>query len=396
MVLLNVWVARHVTPAVYGTFAIAVTSVLLLDAIVGAALDAAVIRTIGATLASEWTAAERAAIVAKVAAGAMLLAIALAAGTLGALPLVGVAVVGVISGIGLLVHRSALVYLQVRERFGLYAVVDLAHTLLRCGIVVALPSGAYVSAVAPLIAYAVAPWAVAAVVMATARGTASVRQWLVGPDDFASLGRVAAITLATTGVGAVVARIDLLLIGAAGAAGEAGTFAAASTLALVPTWIGAYIAPALSARIMPSCAAGTMQSLLSDVQRLVLVLAAAGTALAVAIAPPLVQRLLPAAYAPAVPVLRVLLVSGAAGFVTFPLVLHTLLFLSPRTYLVMDLVSLPVLVPLYVVAARRGGALGVAWVTAASSIVKSCVAQYVAVVVVRRADAAAAPLALAL
>jgi hypothetical protein len=119
------------------------------------------------------------------------------------------------------------------------------------------------------------------------------------------------------------------------------------------------------------------------------VLAAAGTALAVAIAPLLVQRLLPASYAPTVPVLRVLLVSGAAGFVTFPLVLHTLLFLSPRTYLVMDLVSLPVLVPLYVLAARRSGALGVAWVTAASSIVKSCVAQYVAMVVARRADAAA-------
>jgi hypothetical protein len=126
-----------------------------------------------------------------------------------------------------------------------------------------------------------------------------------------------------------------------------------------------------------------------SVQRTLLVLAAAGTTAGIVLAPYLVEQLLPAEYAAASRVVAVLLVGGAAGFVTFPLMLHTLLFLSPRTYLVMDLVSLPVLVPAYIVAARRAGALGVASVSAAAAVVKACVAHRAAIAAIRRAEVAA-------
>jgi hypothetical protein len=97
--------------------------------------------------------------------------------------------------------------------------------------------------------------------------------------------------------------------------------------------------------------------------------------------------LLPGDYGGTARVVPVLLIAGAAGFVTFHLVLHTLLLLSPRTYLFMDLLTLPILVPMYVVAARRSGAIGVAWVTAVATVIKACIAQIAAAEATRRAQA---------
>jgi O-antigen/teichoic acid export membrane protein len=208
-----------------------------------------------------------------------------------------------------------------------------------------------------------------------------------GRSDVYAVSRAAGIALATTAVGAIVARLDLLLIGAFGTAHDAGIFGAASTIALAPTWLGAYLAPVFSARILPYCRDQRLQPLFRTVQSGLVILAVVGVAFGAVAGPALIERLLPAAYAPAGAVVPVLLIAGAAGFVTFPLVLHTLLFLSPRTYLTIDLASLPILVPLYVVAARQSGAIGVAWVTAVAVLVKAAIAHTTAAAVVRREQA---------
>ena len=241
-------------------------------------------------------------------------------------------------------------------------------------------------------AYAAAPWLIAMAVLAFGvdlRTREGVAAFDVSSPELQSVARSAALALATTGVGAVVARLDLLVIGLAGTASDTGIFAAASTLALVPTWLGAYLAPTLSGRIVPYCRAGRMRQFFADVQRLLLILALLGMVVGVAIAPSLISRFLPPDYAVAARVVPVLLGAGVAGFVTFPLVLHTLLFLSPRTYLVMDIASLPVLIPLYVIAARRFGALGVAWVTTVAAVAKAVVAQTAALAAVTRAERSA-------
>jgi O-antigen/teichoic acid export membrane protein len=205
--------------------------------------------------------------------------------------------------------------------------------------------------------------------------------------DFSGVADAARLTLATTAVGAIVARLDLLIIGAFGTSTDAGIFGAASTIALVPTWLGAYLAPVFSARILPYCRDQRLEPLFRSVQSSLIVLAIAGVAVGAIAGPVLIERLLPGEYAAARDVVPVLLVAGAAGFVTFPLVLHTLLFLSPRTYLVIDIASLPILIPLYVIAARRSGAIGVAWVTAVSAFIKAAIAQVAAAAAVRREQA---------
>jgi O-antigen/teichoic acid export membrane protein len=201
------------------------------------------------------------------------------------------------------------------------------------------------------------------------------------------VSRAAGAALATTAVGAIVARLDLLLIGTFGAAADAGIFGAASTIAMAPMWIGAYLAPVFSARILPYCRAQRLEPLFRAVQSGLVVLAIAGVAAGAIAGPLLIERLLPEDYAAARDVVPILLVAGAAGFVTFPLVLHTLLFLSPRTYLAIDLASLPILIPLYVITARRSGAIGVAWVTAIAALVKATIAQAIAASAVRREQA---------
>jgi hypothetical protein len=62
----------------------------------------------------------------------------------------------------------------------------------------------------------------------------------------------------------------------------------------------------------------------------------------------------------------------------FPLTLPFLLFVRPRFFFVMDCLSLPILLTLYIFAIKHHGALGAAWVTAASKVIKGLLAQIVA------------------
>jgi O-antigen/teichoic acid export membrane protein len=386
LLALNVWAARQLSPAAYGLFAMASTASLLVDGVLGSAVDAAVIKRVDTRPGAMPTAAERAGLLIKLGAGVTLCAGAAAAGSL----LAGVsglqlALVSMLAGSGLLALRSALVYLQLRERFARFAAVDLSHTLARWLFVV-LAVTAWSSSVAAIAGFAAAAWCVAAgaTIAATRRfNTAAGHR----RPDFSGVMGAARLALATTGVGAVVARLDLLLIGMFGTAAEAGIFAAASTIALAPMWIGAYLAPIFSARILPYCRDQRLEPLLRSVQGGLIMLAVAGIGVGIVAGPFLIERLLPASYAAARGVVPVLLIAGAAGFVTFPLVLHTLLFLSPRAYLVIDLASLPIMVPLYVVAAQNSGAVGVAWVTAVAAVIKAAVAQAIAAVAVRREQA---------
>jgi len=389
IVALNLWVAHHLAPAAYGVFAVAVTALMLMDGVVGTAFDAAVIRGAGANPEEAASASEHAGLLMKLGAGLLVSA--------GAAIVIGIAVSPVaaavaalagLGGTGMLAHRSLLVYLQLRERFGWYTVVDLTQTILRCTLIAVVLTSGYTTAVAAVAAYSAAPWLIACAALLIGVGIrAGVR---ARRADFSDVVRSAGLSLATTSVGAVVSRLDLFLMSIAGTAAETGVFAAASTLALVPTWLGAYLAPTLSGRILPYCRARRMKQFFAEVQGVLLIAGVVGMVVGVTLGPALILRFLPPGYAGAARVVPVLLGAGVAGFVTFPLILHTLLFLSPRTYLVMDLISIVFVVPAYIVAARRFGALGVAWVTSVSAVVKALIAQTAAATAVRRAEAESA------
>jgi O-antigen/teichoic acid export membrane protein len=176
----------------------------------------------------------------------------------------------------------------------------------------------------------------------------------------------------------------VIVLAAVGAPADLGLFGIASTIAMIPTLFGAYLAPSFTPKIVPYCRDGRFGSLFSTTQVALIAIAAAMFATVLVAAPIVVGAVLPPSYVAAVPVVQVLVVSGLAGFVTFPLTLHFLLFFSPRTYITIDLISLPLLVAAYVYAARQHGALGVAWVTAVANILKSIVAQVLAMRLVPR------------
>jgi PST family polysaccharide transporter len=367
--------------------------VLLVDGVFGSAVDGAVLRHASGerSPASGMGAAERAAIVMKVAGGGVAaVGILCLGGPLAALLLrapdhAPVLAGALAAGWSVILLRSLQLRFQIEGRYAAYGAVEIVHTLVRAALVVAALAAGARSACWLIAAYAVAPLLVLAGGLPALTGPSVAGAWY-RPREWRAFASLAGMTLATCAVGAVVARLDLLVLAAAGEPHDLGLFGIASTVAMVPTQLGAYLAPSLTPRIVPYCRDGRFAALFVTTQTVLVGAALAMLAAALLIVPAGVAAVLPPSYARAVPVASVLMLSSVAGFVTFPLTLHFLLFFSPRTFVAMDLASLPLLVPAYAYAARHHGALGVAWVTAVAGVTKAAIAQARAVRLMRRID----------
>ena len=396
LIALNFWVARHLEPGAYGLFAFATTCVLLVDSVVGSALDAVVLRyasreTAGA---SGTTAVERTALLFKVVGVLVIFATVAAFGpTLAAWLLqrpeeTPVIVAAAAAGSGVLLLRSLQVHFQVTGRLARYGIVEMAHVAVRIVLVLLVLAAGVRSAAALVGAYAAAPLLIVLAAGRALFSSRSARDWWQ-PGQWRAVSGFAGVAVATCGIGALVARLDVIVLAAAGAPLDLGLFGVASTVALVPTLLGAYVSPALSPRIVPYCRDRRFPALFAATQSVLFAAALTMFGLVVVISPTVVASVLPESYMPAIPVIRVLTISGVAGLLTFPLTLHFLLFFSPRLYLTMDIASLPLLIPAYAYAARHHGALGVAWVSAAASVTKAAIAQGFAIRLMQRADLAA-------
>ncbi len=387
----NLWVARHLEPAAYGAFAFAATCVLLIDGVLGSAFDAAVLRYATAGAPSRLgvpTPIECAAVLLKavlaLGAGAVVCALRRPAAMLllhdpAQAP---VLVLAVAAGGGVLLVRSIQVHFQIRHRIGRYSAVELTNAAVRTvAILSVLALG--VRSAAPIVgAMAAAPAFVVAAV-ATASVPSLVRAAWTDRAAWQAVVRFSSVAAATCGVGAIVARLDVLVLAVASTPAEVGVFGLASLVALSPMLLGAYMSPALTPHIVPLAQEGRLLPFFVRTQAAVI---AAGIVVVVggaAVLPSLIGVAFPATYAPAVPVVQVLLLSGAAGLVTFPMTLHLLLFFRPRFYVGMDLASLPLLLAAYAWAARHHGALGVAWITAGANVAKAAIAQIAAVRITR-------------
>ena len=181
------------------------------------------------------------------------------------------------------------------------------------------------------------------------------------------------------GTGALVSRLDILILTFAGRPTEVGLFGVASTLALVPSLLGAYLSPIFAPRIVPLCRDGRFRAFYKTTQLTLWMMGAAVMLVGLLAAPLLIATMLPARYGPSIGIVRVLLPAGVAGFLIFPLTLHFLMFYAPKTFLALDALSLPLVIPAYVYAAQRDGAMGVAWVSAFSTVIKAVIAQIIAV-----------------
>lgn len=328
------------TPAEYALFAAGLTVVLLIDATLGSPLDLAAIR-FGAIHRDEPRRVDRFAAATfriKLVVGAGMAAAALVASR----PLaellfdtpdrIALLHIAIVSALALLLIRGTAVHLQVRLLFHRYAVLDAAQGCLR------------LLAIAALLAAGIhqAEWYLAAYGLAAALVFASGIVWIPQPymlarwperSDaraiFAFLGSTAGIVI----LGTVTGRSDVLFLTALGNAERAGHYAAAAHMATVVTMLAVYGAIVCQPRVIPAAQAGR----LGELVRWNLLGAAGIAVVAVPVSlfvfDPLVPALLGSDYAPAVPILKLLVIGTCADIFFMPVMMTFAIQMHPRTSL---------------------------------------------------------------
>ncbi len=389
LVGVNVAVARVLGPASYGTFALALTCVLLVDAIAGPSLDLLALRGATPDAMPAVLPIERMLLRLKLIVASVGVAAAIVLGTqIG--PWLGVAsgdgrlllLATACSGAALLLLRSAQVRLQLDHRLARYGVSELLYAGGRAMLIaIALAAGLH----APV--WLVATGALSAALAATIAWPAVWRTAAARTPLDPAVLKTASLTALTCGVGTIAARVDPFVLGAVASAEDVGLYSAALIAATIVELAGAYAAPALAPRLMPLWHRRALAPFLVRVQTMAALAAIAMLAAAWAILPAAVGFVLPAAYAGSGHLALVLLPAGLAGLVIFPAALNVILMRAPHLFLWIDGVSLAVLIPVWAWAAREHGALGVAWVTSTWRVAKAVIVSVAAMRLARLSPA---------
>jgi O-antigen/teichoic acid export membrane protein len=378
----NVWLLHIWSPEQYGLFAICTTAIMLTDAILGSSIDMATLRLspnrreIDAPAAQE---TERAALQMKVlAVVASLPVVWLAARPLSQIlfhqPGLEVLIASTMGGaVALLLLRSVLVHAQLRQRFHEYSLLEVIHSVFKfggAGLLLLLSPKAAIESV--LVFFAIGPLTAFGVGMAMFRGhlLCSLR---LRRERMAELFRHAKWYALSGGIGNLVGRMDLFILSASASLGSAGIFAAGQSFASVPWLVASYLSVVLSPRILPHMEAGTCREFYLRVQIVLTAAAVLAIVLAITVMSSALE-LLPAAFRESADIFLILLAGNLVSFATFPVALPLVMLIRPRFVVLMDCIALPVLLALYSLAVSQG-AIGVAWVTTTSLIVRGGLVQ---------------------
>ncbi len=388
LLALNLLLVRVLDTAEFGRFAYCMTLVLLADAIIGAPFDLAVIKLSGeerAAGAEGPMAAARAALHVKLAVTAgLLVAVAGLDALVGAPEERGGLLAATLLAItSMLVVRSVQVTLQVSGRFLAYASIESLQLVLRIALIAAavllLPPGAAL-ALAALGAGALLAAAWGGLVLQPGLLRISGR----GGLPYARLSGIAFWVLATTAVGALIGRLDVLALGWLAPASGIGLFTAGQVIASIAELGGSYLAVFLTPRLVGAMRAGETAALYRRVQPALLALAGAGLAGAILIGPLLLPLVLPPAYALSGTVALILMPGALAAFATVPLALPLVLFRHKRALLVLDLALFPFVAAAYALAIAGNGVIGAAIVTTSVMLLRSAAVQGIALWSLRR------------
>ena len=383
-VLTNLLVLRRLGADRAGVLFVCITTVLLSDALLGAAVDVGVVRLVTAQTADRTRAMEvqKAALIAKSVAF-LLLAVPLfiwsdalskalfhRPGESGLLRLVAISV------FGLLALRSVQTYCQVSRNFALYGAADLLHTAAKFGGIGCLLAIGVATPQTVLTCYALGPLLVAVAFLATVS-----RRVLLVPFRWEAVRELVAVAkwyLGAGAAGSITSRMDLLMVSAVAGTAQAGLFSAAQVLVLGFQLLGTYLGVVFAPRIIPLWKAEQLRSVYWRFQAL----AGAGCLLFYVVAllgtEALMVRLLPSAFHAAKVIVLLLLPSSLMALVNFPWTVSLLLFAHPRLLMALDVLALPVLVALYYASIAGYGAVGAAVVTSCYALVKTGLMQIVA------------------
>ena len=380
---INVVLLRFFGPEQYGTYALCVSIVLLSDAILGSALDLGVIRV--ASLHQEKDPQRS---IAVQAAGFYLKVICVFVGTISVSVLAGplgqllfhrradgYLLYFVCAGVlALLSLRSLQIVPQVNCRFLEYGLLELVQMALKYGGIALLLTWGKANAAFVLALLAAGP------LLAIAIFTAAWRRRLfpfpaVNWQVVRELVGFVKWYFLTFSVSALVNRADIFLVASWSTLREVGLYSAAQTFAFVPQLLGTYLSVLLSPRIMPRWQAGQFSGFFRGFQLGMFAVCAIIYGAAVVLINSAGQRILPPSFISSQRIILILLPGALAGLLTFPLTLTFLLFVKPRFLVAMDCIALPFMILLYRYAIREHGAVGAAWVTSVSFVLKALIAQ---------------------
>ncbi len=385
-IVFNLILLRALGAEQFGVVSICVTSVLLVDAIIGSAIDLSVMKLAPALRPSDpeaCKAIQRSALYLKAAGGIVLTApLILARGPIsqalfrssGYESVLGISA---LAALALLILRSAQAQMQIESNYRLYGMVELLHAALRFGGVAAIITLGLASPLAVMACISAAPLALVALWLASgARG-------LLSPpaiDLFWSRQLVTHLrwSLLTFGLGALISRLDLFILARWAGLAEVGLYSAALTLAMMAQLAGTYIAVVTNPRVGPMMKEGRLGAFYWRFQLALAVCCVAGYACFHFLWSMGANRLLPAKYAAAGDILHILLLGTLAGLATFPLTLTCLMFMRPRFLFFLDCVTLPGILLAYYLLVPGMGALGAAYVTAGANLLRALIAQAVA------------------
>lgn len=367
--------ARQLSVQELGIVSVCISGILLGDAVLGAALDTAVIRLATAPLDGvAGIEIQKAGLVCKLAAGFALLAVSLAAGRSLSSAFFenpqysGLILLAAGALAATLALRSAQTYFQIEGRFHLYGLADWTHSFIKFGGVGFLIASGFATPARVLLLYLMGPL-VAAVVFLRIPCPEVVRAALRWQAVRMLLG-AAGWLLAAALVGTLTARMDLMMVSAAGGAAEAGRFAPAQQLVAVLPLIGGYLGIIFAPRVMPLLEAGRFPGIYVRFQVTILLIAVALYAAARAALPWASRAFLPSPLHDVDAIAVVLLIAALAGLISFPWTVSLLLFLAPKALFAVDLIALPILFLAYRYFIHADGAMGAARVTAIYGIIK--------------------------
>jgi O-antigen/teichoic acid export membrane protein len=287
--------------------------------------------------------------------------------------------------IGLLSIRSTQTYLQVQRRFAVYGGLDWLQNSLRFGGIAAILWLKRATIPNVLFLYGLGPWFAFGLGMVFfGKGVLGKTKqlWSAVQEMVRHVGWYATTFAVTASVG----RLDVFLLTSWTSLSEVGIFAGAQVFALIPELMGGYLAVVLGPRVVPYCKEGKFAPFFRRFQFLMVIGCVLLYIAAVAGLKIVAPILLPTAFKRSGTVLLILLAGALASMAAFPLTYTFLLFARPRFLFKMDLFALPLLLVLYYYVIPAYGAVGAAWVTSSSRLIKAGIAQGVAWKTARSAE----------
>ena len=382
LIAVNALLAGFLDAGRFGVLGVCTTILLVIDSVIGSAVDMGVVKLVPACLPQDSKRADAiqtTAFVMKVAAGL------LAAGALWPFrERVGMALFQstqytealsytLAASIAILALRSAQASLQVTGRFGAYGTLDTISNLIKYGGVSALAFSHQVTLERVLLLYIAGPALAFLVSLFLTPSILFFRGLSWGlAREFAVL---VSWFLITFGSAALAARADLFILSARTSVAEAGLFALASMVPLGAQLLGSYASVLLSPNISKLVEARQFYPFFKAAQSNVLKASAVFLILgsgAILFAGPL---LLPEGYDEVARVALVMMPGATAGLATFPITLAFVMFHRPKFLFLLDCCTLPLILAVHWTLVPIYGAIGAAAISSGANVLRASLVQ---------------------